>query len=79
MSVLGKIDNSSPFPYLEIENISNSFHPSETSFGNFLFQHALKGFLVNGVKMQCFGEPSAAETKSRQTLQFTAVLERGKE
>jgi len=46
----GKTDNSSPFLYLEIENASNSFHPSETSLGSFLFQYALKGFIVNGVK-----------------------------
>lgn len=48
--VLRKIDNYSPFPYLEIENTSNSFHPSESSFGSFLFQYVLKGFIVTGVK-----------------------------
>lgn len=39
------------FPYLEIENASNSFHPSKTSSGSFLFQDTLEGFTVNGVKL----------------------------
>lgn len=39
------------FLYLEIENASNSFHPSKTSSGSFLFQGTLEGFTVNGVKL----------------------------